>query len=126
MRAEVAEPRPPKVPISEAPWTVKALIAVEIIAVISWVLLHLLATGGDLASPILSSVIPMLLTLGILKGYRAAWVIAALLAALGALGAAGFAMQIDQLRPADWSSLIFWVISLPLLFHTQTRSWANR
>ena len=111
--------------MSEVPWTVKTLIAVEVMAVISWVLLNVLVKDGDLAGPLLRSVIPLLLALGILKGYRAAWVIAAVFAVLGVLGAVGFVMQIDQLRPADWSSLIFWVISLPLLFHPQTRSWAN-
>lgn len=126
MRAEVAGPRPSSPPISEAPWTVKALVSVEVVAFISWVLLHVLDEGGDLAGPLLRSVIPILLSLGILKGYRAAWVIAAIFAALGVVGAIGFAMGMDDLRPADWSSLFFWAISLPLLFHPQTRGWARR
>lgn len=75
---------------------------------------------------LIRSLLPILLTIGILKGYRAAWVIAVVFAALGVLGFLGYMTRVDELRWHEWSSLVSWVVLTPLLIHPLTRSWASR
>jgi hypothetical protein len=124
MRAETAETRAPHRLISEAPWTVWAYVATEVLGVVVWMVL-----AGDSWRGLGGLVIGGAIALGILFGYRAAWVIAVILAAFSLIGTINFVMQLvagDGLEPERWSSLGFYLASTAVLIHPLTRAWATR
>jgi hypothetical protein len=124
MRTEVELTRPPRRSVLEAPWTVIAYAVTAIVALAVWTLLD-----GDPQRALGSTILNVLLVVGLLKAFRAAWIIALVFAGLGLIGAFGFLIEIASgtgLRAPDVSSMFFWVISSTLLIHPLTRAWATR
>ena len=122
LRAEPAE-RTPRRP-AEAPWPVRGYLAIQILGVAAWVLF-----GGDVLRGVGGLVIGGAVGLGILFGHRAAWVLAIIFAAVGALGTIGFVMTViagKGLEPEQWSSVGVYVVSLVLLLHPLTHAWVSR
>ena len=129
MRAEPDQRTATGPVVGSAPWPVKAYVALTFVSSVVWVLLVWLDTGETVSSTWLGTILGIAICIGLLRGYRGAWLVAMLFLTLGVLGAVGLVGSLIRdggLPPQDWSGFVTWLISIPLLLHPLTRGWVTR
>ena len=110
--------------MSEVPWTVWVFAGVSVIGAIAWTVL-----SGNTPRALGGAFLQTALFIGLVKGYRAAHIIAIVFAATSLVGTAGFiqgALNGVPLRPQDYSAIATWLVTGALLLHPQTFAWASR
>ena len=110
---------------ADAPWTVKAFAAIQIASLVAWVVLPNFSVPGW----ILGAVLSLAIIVGLLRGYRGAWFVAAFYTVLSIIGAIGIIQRWtsgvadDVVREAI--ALATYFLSAIMLFHPLTRAWVG-
>ena len=126
MRAEVVSTPSPEREMRDAPWTVKAFAILNLVGLVVWMYF---AWDGDLWRMAAPAILNVAIVVGLLRGYRGAWLVATLFAAISVVGTVGIVTALiagNLPAPEQASGMVVYVLSTVCLFHPLTRDWTRR